>query len=101
MKNARRHIALIALAAALGATPVAASGAPAWKAVKRANLEVTEGTITSAGKVTLRTRSAATRAAGPPARRLTPPAELAAGLEGPIGVRSDNGDYLFRLSARR
>jgi hypothetical protein len=220
MKNARRPIALIALAAALAATPVAATGAPAWKAVKRANLVVTEGTITSAGKVTLRTRSAAMRAVvrdggrhaararlrfkllgdsetvkplgsgqvrrqiglklraadpcnllyvmwhaapdsvveisvkrntgqttsaqcgnrgytevasipmpqpdqrlhtleartrraaggalvlavyadGSLARRLTLPAELAAGLEGPIGVRSDNGDYVFRLSARR
>jgi hypothetical protein len=33
-------------------------------------------------------------------RRLTIPAALSAGLEGPIGVRSDNGDYLFRLSSR-
>jgi hypothetical protein len=30
---------------------------------------------------------------------LTLPSDLAAGLDGPIGVRSDNGDYLFRLSA--
>jgi hypothetical protein len=34
-------------------------------------------------------------------QRLTIPAALAAGLEGPIGVRSDNGHYLFRLAARR
>ena len=33
-------------------------------------------------------------------RRLTIPAALAAGLDGPIGVRSDNGNYLFRLSAK-
>jgi hypothetical protein len=32
-------------------------------------------------------------------RRLTLPAALTAGMEGPIGVRSDNGEYLFRLSA--
>ena len=32
-------------------------------------------------------------------RRARVPAALAAGLAGPIGVRSDNGDYLFRLSA--
>ena len=34
-------------------------------------------------------------------QRLTIPADLAAGLDGPIGVRSDNGHYLFRLAARR
>jgi hypothetical protein len=32
-------------------------------------------------------------------RRLTVPASLAAGLDGPIGVRSDNGHYVFRLYA--
>jgi hypothetical protein len=220
MNKARRRIALLALTAALGATPAMAASAPAWKAVKQANLEVTEGTITSAGRVTLRTRSAAMRAVardggrhaararlrfkllgdsetvkplgsgqirrqiglklrasdpcnllyvmwhaapdsvveisvkrnagqttsaqcgnrgytevasipmaapdrrlhtleartrpaaggalvlavytdGRLARRLTLPTELAAGLDGPVGVRSDNGDYLFRLSARR
>jgi hypothetical protein len=62
MHRTRRHIALIALAAALGATPALATGAPAWKPVKKTNLEVTEGTIAPAGKVTLRTRSAAMRA---------------------------------------
>jgi hypothetical protein len=62
MNNARRHIALLALTAALGATPVIAHGAPVWKPVKQAKLEVTEGTISPAGKVTLRTRSAAMRA---------------------------------------
>jgi hypothetical protein len=220
MHSKRSRIALLALTAALATTPVAAGGAPAWKPVKKAGLEVTEGTISSAGKVTLRTRSAAMRAvardggrhatraqlrfkllgasetvkplgsgqirrqiglklraadpcnllyvmwhAAPdsvveisvkrnagqttsaqcgnrgytelaslpmPApdrrlhvleartrraadgslvlavyadgrllRRMTLPADTAAGLEGPIGVRSDNGDYLFRLSARR
>jgi hypothetical protein len=35
------------------------------------------------------------------AQRLTIPADLAAGLAGPVGVRSDNGHYLFRLAARR
>lgn len=35
------------------------------------------------------------------ARRVTLGPELASGLEGPVGVRSDNGDYLFRLSTRR
>jgi len=34
-------------------------------------------------------------------RRLTIPAALTAGMEGPIGVRTDNGDYLFRLSSAR
>jgi hypothetical protein len=34
-------------------------------------------------------------------RRMTLPAAMTAGLEGPVGVRSDNGDYLFRLSTRR
>ena len=33
-------------------------------------------------------------------RRLTIPAALSAGIEGPIGVRSDNGNYLFRLYGR-
>jgi hypothetical protein len=33
-------------------------------------------------------------------RRQTLPATLAAGLNGPIGVRSDNGAYLFHLAAR-
>jgi hypothetical protein len=32
-------------------------------------------------------------------RRARVPTALAGGLAGPIGVRSDNGDYLFRLSA--
>jgi hypothetical protein len=31
-------------------------------------------------------------------RRQRVPAALAAGLAGPVGVRSDNGEYLFRLS---
>ena len=35
------------------------------------------------------------------AQRLTIPADLAAGLDGPVGVRSDNGHYLFRLATRR
>ena len=34
-------------------------------------------------------------------QRLTVPADLAAGLNGGIGVRSDNGHYLFRLAGRR
>lgn len=34
-------------------------------------------------------------------RRLHIPAVLAEGLEGPIGVRSDNGHYLFQLSGKR
>jgi hypothetical protein len=34
-------------------------------------------------------------------RRLHLPAALTAGMEGPIGVRSDNGHYLFQLSGRR
>jgi hypothetical protein len=33
-------------------------------------------------------------------RRVKIPAALSAGLEGPVGVRSDNGDYLFRLASR-
>ena len=210
--------ALVALAA-LGSGASAAK-APAWKDLRPANLEVTEGAITPAGKVVMRTRSAAMRAVArdggrhatkarlrfralgasdtvkplgsglvrrqiglklraanpcnllyvmwhatpeqsiqvqvkrnagqttsaqcgnrgytelasipmPPAdralhtleaqtrrlaggalslaiyadgdlvQRLTIPADLAAGLEGPVGVRSDNGHYLFRLAARR
>jgi hypothetical protein len=220
MKNARRRIALLGLAAAIGVTPTVAAGAPAFKAVRASQLEITEGTISPAGKVTLRTRSGAMRAVvrdggqhasagrlrfkllGPsldvkplgsglvrrqiglklrssdpcnllyvmwhadpdhaievqvksnpgqttsaqcgnrgyqelatipmPApdkrvhtleartrrladgslilavytdgkllRRMTLPASLTAGLAGPVGVRSDNGDYLFRLSTRR
>lgn len=34
-------------------------------------------------------------------RKLRISAALTAGLNGPIGVRSDNGDYLLRLSGRR
>jgi hypothetical protein len=34
-------------------------------------------------------------------RKLRLSALLSAGLDGPIGVRSDNGDYFFRLSGRR
>jgi hypothetical protein len=34
-------------------------------------------------------------------RRVVVPAALAGGLDGPIGVRSDNGDYLFRLAGKR
>lgn len=34
-------------------------------------------------------------------RRLGIPAALSAGVDGPIGVRSDNGHYLFQLSGRR
>ena len=33
-------------------------------------------------------------------RRVRVSPELAAGLDGPIGVRSDNGDYFFQLSGR-
>ena len=33
-------------------------------------------------------------------RRLSLSADLTAGLDGPIGVRSDNGDYRFRLYGR-
>ncbi len=33
-------------------------------------------------------------------RRLTIPAALSAGLEGPVGIRSDNGNYVFRLAQR-
>jgi hypothetical protein len=220
MKNARRRIALMGLAAAFGATPAVAAGAKAFKVVRQAQLEVTEGTISPAGKVTLRTRSGAMRAVvrdggkhatsgrlrfkllgasqdvkplgsglvrrqiglklraadpcnllyvmwhaepdhaiqvqvksnpgqttsaqcgnrgyqelaeipmpapdkrvhtleartrraaggslvlaiytdGKLLRRMTLPAPLTAGLDGPVGVRSDNGDYLFRLSTRR
>lgn len=35
------------------------------------------------------------------AKRVTVPPALAAGLAGPVGVRSDNGHYLFRLSVPR
>jgi hypothetical protein len=35
-----------------------------------------------------------------PARQYVLPAADTAGLEGPIGVRSDNGNYLFQLSGR-
>lgn len=34
-------------------------------------------------------------------RKLRISASLTAGLKGPIGVRSDNGHYLFRISGRR
>jgi hypothetical protein len=34
-------------------------------------------------------------------RKLRISAALTAGLQGPIGIRSDNGHYLFRLSGRR
>lgn len=33
-------------------------------------------------------------------RRLTLPAALVAGFDGPVGLRSDNGSYRFRLAAR-
>jgi hypothetical protein len=35
------------------------------------------------------------------ARKLTLPADVAAGLDGPIGTRSDNGRYRFTLSIPR
>lgn len=34
-------------------------------------------------------------------REVVAPSDLSSGLEGPIGVRSDNGIYVFRLSAKR
>jgi hypothetical protein len=62
----------------------------------------------SAHRLDVRTRRAANGALaltvhtdGNLLRKVNLSASLTAGLAGPIGVRSDNGDYLFQLSGRR
>ena len=86
-------IAVLALAGALATASGAAAKTVQWQPIPRHQLEVHTRRGADGGL------AVAVYTDGSLLRRARVPAALAAGLAGPIGVRSDNGDHLFRLSS--